>query len=67
MNQEHTPDKDRNNPNIQSESRQEQTDPQLTELKGFTDNSKDLEPTLTDGTKAPANEQEKRSEDDAVR
>lgn len=61
------PGKDRNNPEIQSESRQEQTDPQLTELKGFTNESKDLEPTLTDGTKAPEKEQEKRAEDDTVR
>lgn len=67
MKPEQTPDKDRNNPNIQSESRQEQTDPQLTELKGFTDKSKDLEPTLTDGTKAPEKEQEKRAEDDSIR
>lgn len=67
MNQKQTPDKDRNNPEIQSESRQEQTDPQLTELKGFVDESKDLEPTLTDGTKAPEKAQEKRAEDDTVR
>ncbi|OLY93041.1 hypothetical protein SAMN05444008_104144 [Cnuella takakiae] len=67
MNQETTPGKDRNNPEIQSESRQEQTDPQLTELKGFTDSSKDLEPTLTDGTKAPEKEQEKRSDNEQVR
>ena len=40
-------------PSSQAESRQEQSDPQLTELKGFVDSSKDLEPTLTDGTKAP--------------
>lgn len=62
-----TPEKDRNNPNIQSESRQEQTDPQLTELKGFTDNSKELEPRLTDGTKAPDKEADKRNQDDTVR
>lgn len=40
-------------PSMQSTSRQEQSDPQLTELRGFTDSSEDLEPTLTDGTKAP--------------
>jgi hypothetical protein len=32
---------------------QQQTDPQITELKGFVDPSEDLEPTLEDGTKAP--------------
>jgi hypothetical protein len=36
-----------------TENQQEQTDPQLTELRGLTDTSEDLEPTLTDGTKAP--------------
>jgi hypothetical protein len=36
-----------------TKSRQEQTDPQLTELRGFVDPKEDLEPTLTDGTKAP--------------
>ncbi|HEY0041912.1 MAG TPA: hypothetical protein VGB71_14670 [Flavisolibacter sp.] len=40
-------------PSSQSKSKQEQSDPQLTELRGFTDSSEDLEPTLTDGTKAP--------------
>lgn len=44
---------DSREPSTQRESRQEQSDPQLTELKGFTDSSEDLEPTLTDGTKAP--------------
>ena len=33
--------------------KQQQTDPQITELKGFVDPSEDLEPTLEDGTKAP--------------
>jgi hypothetical protein len=37
----------------ESTGRQEQSDPQLTELRGFTDSSEDLEPTLTDGSKAP--------------
>jgi hypothetical protein len=32
---------------------QQQTDPQITELKGFVDPQEDLEPTLEDGTKAP--------------
>lgn len=36
-----------------STGRQEQSDPQLTELKGFAVSTKDLEPTLTDGAKAP--------------
>jgi hypothetical protein len=40
-------------PSTQSTERQEQSDPQLTELRGFTNSSEDLEPTLTDGTKAP--------------
>jgi hypothetical protein len=62
-----TPEADRNNPIIQSESRQEQTDPQMTELKGFVDNSKDLEPTLTDGTKAPEKAQQERAENDEIR
>ena len=44
---------DSTEPSKQTADRQEQSDPQLTELKGFTDSSEDLEPTLTDGTKAP--------------
>lgn len=40
-------------PSTQPKGDQQQTDPQLTELKGFTDSSEDLEPTLEDGTKAP--------------
>ena len=40
-------------PSTQSRERQEQSDPQLTELRGFTNSSDDLEPTLTDGTKVP--------------
>lgn len=67
MNPQQTPGNDRNNPNIQSESRQEQTDPQLTELKGLTDGSEELEPRLTDGTKAPDKEADKRASDDTVR
>ena len=34
-------------------AKQQQTDPQITELKGFVDPKEDLEPTLEDGTKAP--------------
>lgn len=44
------------NEEIKSEKttkKQEQSDPQLTELRGFVDPSEDLEPTLTDGTKSP--------------
>ena len=40
-------------PSTQSRERQEQSDPQLTELRGFANSSEDLEPTLTDGTKVP--------------
>ena len=40
-------------PSTQSRERQEQSDPQLTELRGFANPSEDLEPTLTDGTKVP--------------
>ena len=54
---------DSTEPSTQPESRQEQSDPQLTELRGFIDPSEDLEPTLTDGTKAPdkAAEENKRN------
>lgn len=34
-------------------AKQEQSDPQITELRGFVNPSEDLEPTLTDGTKSP--------------
>ncbi len=44
---------DSTEPSTQADHKQEQSDPQLTELKGFADKSEDLEPTLTDGTKAP--------------
>ena len=46
--------KDRNlgrDPNVKAE--QQQTDPQITELKGFVDEKEDLEPTLEDGEKSP--------------
>ncbi len=45
--------RDSTEPSTQADSHQEQSDPQLTELKGFVDQSEDLEPTLTDGSKAP--------------
>lgn len=44
---------DSTEPSTQAEHKQEQSDPQLTELKGFADSSEDLEPTLTDGSKVP--------------
>lgn len=44
---------DSTEPSKQPPHKQEQSDPQLTELRGFTDKNEDLEPTLTDGTKAP--------------
>lgn len=40
-------------PSSQPKAQQQQSDPQLTELAGFTDSSEDLEPTLEDGTKSP--------------
>lgn len=33
--------------------KQEKSDPQLTELRGFIDPEEDLEPTLQDGKKSP--------------
>ncbi len=33
--------------------KQEQSDPQITELRGFVDPKEDLEPTLKDGKKSP--------------
>ncbi len=33
--------------------KQEQSDPQLTELRGFIDSKEELEPTLKDGKKSP--------------
>lgn len=52
-NNPHPTQNDSTEPSRQATERQEQSDPQLTELRGFTDSSEDLEPTLTDGTKAP--------------
>ncbi len=40
-------------PSTLPKGKQQQSDPQLTELAGFTDPAEDLEPTLEDGTKAP--------------
>ena len=44
---------DTTEPANQSKASQQQSDPQLTELKGFIDPKEDLEPTLEDGTKGP--------------
>lgn len=52
VNNEHKKAADNSN-DQPTRSEQEQTDPELTELRGFTDSDEDLEPTLTDGTKAP--------------
>lgn len=37
----------------EGKKRQQQSDPERTELKGFTDPDEDLEPRLEDGTKSP--------------
>ena len=50
--QNHT-DKEMEEKNVADTAKQEQSDSQETELKGFVDGSEDLEPTLTDGTKSP--------------
>jgi hypothetical protein len=44
---------DTTEPANESKGQQQQSDPQLTELKGFVDPNEDLEPTLEDGTKGP--------------
>ncbi|HEX8331359.1 MAG TPA: hypothetical protein VF622_01985 [Segetibacter sp.] len=51
-NQTNQQENDSNTSN-ESKSEQQQSDPQLTELKGFTDPKEDIEPTLEDGTKGP--------------
>ena len=43
--------------------KQEQSDPQLTELRGFVDPAEDLEPTLQDGKKSPDKADETVDED----
>jgi len=53
-----TSEHDSTEPSTQTANRQEQSDPQLTELKGFVDKNEDLEPTLTDGTKVPGKAEE---------
>jgi|GEM_PF-2575731 len=45
----------------ESKKKQQQSDPQKTELKGFIDSSEDLEPRLEDGTKAPEKAPEENS------
>lgn len=52
-NNEHNKPAGHNSNDQPNRSKQEQTDPELTELRGFIDPKEDLEPTLTDGTKAP--------------
>ena len=56
---------DSTRPATQSAENQEQSDPQLTELRGFTDSSEDLEPTLTDGQKAPDKADAENAENNA--
>jgi|GEM_PF-2201746 len=46
-----------------SKARQQQSDPQLTELKGFIDPNEDLEPTLEDGKKSPEKAEEEYKND----
>lgn len=60
---------DGSDPANQPREQQEQSDPQRTELRGFTDSDEDLEPTLTDGTKAPdkAEEENEAAEKDQAR
>jgi hypothetical protein len=48
-----TSKEDTTDPSTESKGTQQQSDPQLTELKGFFDPKEDLEPTLEDGTKGP--------------
>ncbi len=43
--------------------KQQQTDPQMTELKGFLDPKEDLEPDLHDGTKSPEKAKEEFKQD----
>lgn len=49
--------KDNNDRNVgkdpEVKAEQQQTDPQITELKGFVDKTEELEPILEDGTKSP--------------
>ena len=51
------------NPPVAGTAKQEQSDPQITELRGFVNADEDLEPTLTDGTKSP-DKAGKESEED---
>ena len=55
---------DTTDPSSIAKGQQQQSDPQLTELKGFIDPNEDLEPTLEDGTKSPdkANEEHAANE-----
>jgi hypothetical protein len=55
----------RNTDPVKGTEKQEQGDPQLTELRGFVDPREDLEPTLTDGTKAPDKAEEENARNGA--
>ncbi|MCY7420691.1 MAG: hypothetical protein LH478_02995 [Chitinophagaceae bacterium] len=46
--------------------KQEQSDPQLTELRGFIDPGEDLEPTLQDGKKSPEKAHENYKKDQEI-
>lgn len=52
-NSQNSSESDTTDPSSESKGRQQQSDPQLTELAGFIDPKEDLEPTLEDGTKGP--------------
>jgi hypothetical protein len=52
-NRKQNEDLEQNKDRVSSTSRQEQGDPPITEIRGFFNPDEDLEPTLTDGTKAP--------------
>ena len=66
MTRENTDEKripeDTTEPTNQSKASQQQSDPQLTELKGFIDPKEDLEPRLEDGTKGPEKLKEEAEE-----
>lgn len=51
-NKENSVENNEMNKDIATE-KQEKSDPQLTELRGFIDPKEDLEPTLQDGKKSP--------------
>lgn len=61
-NQKHQPDTEENKAHNPTH-KQEQSDPQLTELRGLVDPKEDLEPTLQDGKKSPDKADETYEED----